>query len=158
VAVVLGRTAEDIAAERAGLETSLLQSLGDTTTLRQRELDALDPANRALQQAIYNLDDVRAAIGTLDAQANAAAGTIGTLQASIAGWSATARQASDLLSSITAARTGTDTTESDLWASIGIGTLQEQMATAQQLLGIVTASIGAAFVIGLLWQRGTAAA
>lgn len=143
VAVVLGRTAEDIAAERAGLETSLLQSLGDTATLRQRELDALDPANRSLQQAIYNLDDVRSAIDSLDAQASSAAGTISTLQASISGWASTARQASDLLNSITAARTGTDNTEATLWASIGIGTLQEQMATAQQLLGIVTASIAA---------------
>lgn len=61
--------AKRIADERLGLETRLLQLQGDTAALRQRELDALDPANRALLQMIFNLEDTQAAA---DAAAKAA--------------------------------------------------------------------------------------
>jgi phage-related minor tail protein len=47
--------------QRSGLETTLLQLQGDTTELRRRELEALDPANRAIQQLIYNLQDQQSA-------------------------------------------------------------------------------------------------
>lgn len=43
--------------ERVALETRLLQLQGDTSALRQRELDALDPANRALLERIFALED-----------------------------------------------------------------------------------------------------
>lgn len=50
-----------IANERAGLDKQLLQLQGDTLALRRLELAALDPANRALQQQIYDLQDFQAA-------------------------------------------------------------------------------------------------
>jgi hypothetical protein len=59
------KTAEDAltsamtaaASERYSLETELLNLQGDTTQLRQRELDLIAPANRALKQQIYDLQD-----------------------------------------------------------------------------------------------------
>jgi len=47
--------------ERYGLETQLLQLQGDTVALRARELDALSPLNRGLQQQIWTLQDAAAA-------------------------------------------------------------------------------------------------
>ena len=47
--------------ERNGLETQWLQLIGDTATLRQRELAAIDPSNRALQEAIWARQDQVAA-------------------------------------------------------------------------------------------------
>lgn len=62
---VATRSAAEIARERYDLETRLLQAQGDTATLRQRELDALDPANRALLEQIYILEDAEAATRAL---------------------------------------------------------------------------------------------
>lgn len=50
-----------IAQERVGLETRLLTLQGDVAALRQRELDALDPSNRAIQEQIYALEDLATA-------------------------------------------------------------------------------------------------
>jgi hypothetical protein len=61
-----------IASQRKGLEEQLLQAQGDTAALRARELAALDPSNRALQERIYALQDEQAAAQTL-AQTQAAA-------------------------------------------------------------------------------------
>lgn len=47
--------------ERVGIETKIHQLLGNTSMIRMQELDALDPANRALQQHYYNLLDEAAA-------------------------------------------------------------------------------------------------
>jgi Mg2+ and Co2+ transporter CorA len=49
-----------VAAQRYDLEGQLLQIQGDTAALRQRELNALDPSNRALQERIYKLADEQA--------------------------------------------------------------------------------------------------
>lgn len=46
-----------IANERTGLEAQLLQIQGDTAALRQRELDVLNPVNRALKEYIFGLED-----------------------------------------------------------------------------------------------------
>lgn len=46
-----------VAQEHYSLESQLLQLQGDTAALRQRELDALDPANRAIQLRIFALQD-----------------------------------------------------------------------------------------------------
>lgn len=43
--------------EANGLQRRILQLQGDTAGLRQLELDALDPANRALLQLIFSLED-----------------------------------------------------------------------------------------------------
>ncbi len=59
-----------IADERAGLEKTLLQMQGDTAELRRRELDALDPSNRALQEQIYALEDATAAQEKLTSNTN----------------------------------------------------------------------------------------
>lgn len=48
--------AKAIADERYGLETRLLQLQGDTAALRARELEALSPANRELQETIWALE------------------------------------------------------------------------------------------------------
>lgn len=50
-----------ITQEKTGLETQLLQLQGNTTELRSRELAALDPANRALQEHIFALQDEQVA-------------------------------------------------------------------------------------------------
>lgn len=46
-----------VASERLSLEEKLLAAQGNTTELRRRELEKLDPANRALQQRIWALED-----------------------------------------------------------------------------------------------------
>lgn len=60
-AEIAKRSLKDIAAERDGLQARLDQAMGNTAAIRQRELDALDPSNRALQQQIYALEDTKAA-------------------------------------------------------------------------------------------------
>lgn len=60
-------TAAEIEAQRYSLETQLLTVQGDTVELRARELAVLDPANRALQEEIWALEDMEAA--ALDAAA-----------------------------------------------------------------------------------------
>ena len=55
------RKAESIANERMGLTKQLLQLEGNTVLLRQIELEALDPSNRALQQRIWAIEDETAA-------------------------------------------------------------------------------------------------
>ena len=51
----------DAQREREGLERELLRLQGDTAALRQLELDELDPANRALQNRIWALEDAKEA-------------------------------------------------------------------------------------------------
>lgn len=50
------------AQERFGLETKLLELLGNTGKLRARELATLSPGNRALQKRIWALEDARGAM------------------------------------------------------------------------------------------------
>jgi hypothetical protein len=59
-ALDLQRRAAEVAGERVDLEKQLLQLQGNTTELRARELAALDPANRALQERINALQDSQA--------------------------------------------------------------------------------------------------
>ena len=132
-----------ILSQRTGLASSLASVLGDTAILRQRELQALDPSNRAMQQAIYNITDMQAAVGALAAQASASAASIAALQNSITAYAQTAAQAQQLMNSISVAGGGADNSQAALWASIGTGTLTEQMATVRELLGLVTQSIAA---------------
>lgn len=47
--------------QRLGLEEQLLQLQGDTAELRRRELEALDPSNRALQMLINSMEDAAVA-------------------------------------------------------------------------------------------------
>lgn len=51
--------AQQIAQERETLETRLLQLQGNTVELRRRELEKLDPTNRALQEMINQLEDAK---------------------------------------------------------------------------------------------------
>ncbi|UOA14535.1 phage tail tape measure protein [Sulfitobacter dubius] len=53
--------------ERIGLENELLQLNGETAELRRREMEALDPTNRALQKAIYRFEDMQDALAEFDA-------------------------------------------------------------------------------------------
>ena len=132
-----------ILSQRTGLAGALASAIGDTTILRQRELAALDPSNRALQQVIYNITDMQAAVGALASQASASASAIAALQNSIAAYAQTAAQAQDLMNAISVAGGGADNSQAALWANVSTGTLTEQMATIRQLLGLVTQSIAA---------------
>ncbi len=58
--------AAEIADERNGLERRLLELQGNTAEIRRRELEALDPANRALQRMIWGLEDAKKAMDALD--------------------------------------------------------------------------------------------
>ena len=55
------RRQQGIMNERLGLTKQLLQLEGNTVLLRQIELEALDPSNRALQQRIWAIEDETAA-------------------------------------------------------------------------------------------------
>jgi hypothetical protein len=66
--------------ERLGLEQQILQVLGDTVTLRERELLALDASNRALQLQLYGIADAE---GALSEAINATDIAFGNLQQSL---------------------------------------------------------------------------
>ena len=68
------QAAAAIAQERKGIEQQLLQLQGKTAELRQRELAELDPTNRALQQQVYDLTDLQAALAAAAAIAQERAG------------------------------------------------------------------------------------
>lgn len=51
-----------ITQNRAAVETSVLNALGNTAALRERELSALDPVNRSLRGYLYAIDDQRTAL------------------------------------------------------------------------------------------------
>lgn len=65
-----------VAQERYGLETQLLQLQGNTAELQKRQLDQLDPGNRALQQQVW----------ALEAQAQAAQASSSAAQAAQSAW------------------------------------------------------------------------
>lgn len=54
------KAAEAVSRERTRLEERILNLQGDTAELRRRELEALSPANRSLQEMIYRLEDAKA--------------------------------------------------------------------------------------------------
>lgn len=67
------RSVLDITNERLGLESQWLTLVGDTAELRRRELETIDPSNRALQTLIWALQEEQAAADlAADATATAA--------------------------------------------------------------------------------------
>jgi TP901 family phage tail tape measure protein len=60
--------AEEQSSEKYGLHTRLLELLGDTDQLRARELELLFPANRALQEQIWALEDATEASDSFTAK------------------------------------------------------------------------------------------
>lgn len=62
---VLADNAANIEAERKGLEEELLKLQGNTNELRRRELEALDPSNRALQEQVWLLEEQKKATDEL---------------------------------------------------------------------------------------------
>lgn len=62
-----------VVSQRTGLERQLLQAQGDTTALRALDLAAIDPANQALQQNIWALEDQAKADQAAAAAAQSAA-------------------------------------------------------------------------------------
>lgn len=72
--------ARAIAQERYSLDTQYYQLIGDTVALRARELELLDPSNRARQQEIWAIQDAMAAN---DAAAKARAEAIKATQDAI---------------------------------------------------------------------------
>lgn len=71
---------DSIRNERLGLENQILQILGDTVTLRERELLALDATNRALQLQLFGIADAE---GALSEAINATDIAFGQLQQSL---------------------------------------------------------------------------
>lgn len=57
----LHQSASEVLSERVDLEQRLLELQGNTAALRARELAALDPSNRALQQQIWAIEDAQEA-------------------------------------------------------------------------------------------------
>ena len=119
------------AQQKTGLENTLLQALGETGALRQRELDALAPANRALQEMIYSVTDAQSAITGLNAD--------------IARLSQIASQAATLSNSLSVLLGGNDNTEATLWATVNSAsaTAEEKLSAISQLMGIINNSITA---------------
>ncbi|MXS81580.1 hypothetical protein [Nitrosomonas oligotropha] len=77
--------AAQVQQQRLGLETQLLQLQGNTVELRRRELEALDPANRALQENIFALIDQQAAAqSSAEAIKNSLSDAFTVLQRSVA--------------------------------------------------------------------------
>jgi TP901 family phage tail tape measure protein len=114
--------AEELA-ERLGLEGELLRLQGNTAELRRRELEALFPANRELQERIWALQDVSTAEeAAAEATANAAArmqdalSHLATLidDAITAIRERAAREISDLRATLEAAQSAFDLTRTQL--------------------------------------------
>lgn len=61
-AKAIADAAKAVSDQRATLQQQLDQAMGNTAAIRARELAALDPSNRALQQRIYLLADEEAAM------------------------------------------------------------------------------------------------
>lgn len=59
--VAAAERVKEVEQERLGLESRLLQAQGNTVELRNRELEALDPSNRALLAQIFAIEDAKAA-------------------------------------------------------------------------------------------------
>lgn len=57
-----------VATERSGIERAWLSAIGATAELRRRELDALDPTNRSLQELVYRIADMRSASDAANAR------------------------------------------------------------------------------------------
>ncbi len=118
------------AQQRTGLEQQLLQITGNTAALRARELAALAPSNRAMQQRIYELQDQQAA-ELLASKATADAAKAAT-------------DAADKARSL-----------SEAWRSVG-GSLQDEITRIQGLAGgegTTTANAQAAFAMATAQAR-----
>ena len=59
--------------QRESLEQQYLQLIGNTAELRRRELEALDPSNRALQQLIWSIQDGQSAFADMGKAVDSAA-------------------------------------------------------------------------------------
>ena len=125
----IGKTLEQIASERAGIEDALLGLLGETAVQRQRELATLDPANRALKTMVYTVQDAQAAISTLSDD--------------IANLDAISRQAATLSNSISVALGGADNTQAGLWATVNDASAlaSDRLTAVGSLLDVINASI-----------------
>ena len=66
--------AQRVISERTALEQRLLQAQGNTAALRERELEALDPLNRAFARFVLAAEDAAAAAGTAAQNVAALAG------------------------------------------------------------------------------------
>lgn len=115
--------------ERKGIENSLYQALGMTAQIRERELAALYPANRALQMLSHAVTDAQSSIADLT-------NTIAMLDGVIA-------EAKTTSNSLRVALGGQDQTEAELWNKLnsGAGTAAENLTTINSLLGIINNSI-----------------
>lgn len=115
----------DIAAldQRASLELKWLELNGDTAELRRRELAALDPSNRALQERIWALEDERKASAEAVQAAEAARTAAYDLfqRAVDRDRQALQQQSGDLQSSIAAIASAVsllDSAAKDLWGTV----------------------------------------
>ena len=123
------KTLDQIATERTGLEDTLLNLLGETATLRQRELAALDPSNRALATMVSTVQDAQSAIGTLTSD--------------IARLDAIATQANGLSATISQALGGADNSAQGLWAAVNstTATAETRLSAVAELITVINGSI-----------------
>ena len=73
---VLSDQMAKVESERNSLEEKLLELQGNTAEIRRRELEALDPSNRALQEQIWLLEDQKKATDELNSALKQAGKTI----------------------------------------------------------------------------------
>ncbi|WP_343739992.1 phage tail length tape measure family protein [Delftia tsuruhatensis] len=119
--------------KQTDLERQLLELSGDTAELRRRELAALDPSNRALQQRIWAIEDEREAVTAAhdlfrrayQRDRDALQGQASTLQSTI--------------SAISSAVGMLNSTANDLWGSVDS---TRQLLAAQGMVYIERALAG----------------
>ncbi|MBU4609128.1 tape measure protein [Achromobacter sp. GG226] len=115
--------------ERLGLEGQLLQLMGDTAELRRRELERLDPSNRALQERIWALQAEQEAATAVATAIEAA--TRAAEEMVEATWQLAVSAVQDAMSAVTKAvqaeRDAAQTTH-----NTAMSRMQEQLQTAQR--------------------------
>src|SRR5690606_16333351 len=134
------RTAADIAKERYNLETQLLQLMGDTDTLRARELVAIDESNRALQEHIWAMNDQAAAAQAASAAFQSAAAQLQRSMQMVTTGGALADKLGGMLG---LAPVFGPMREQELWDTIGSASYEQQIEMAGELTDIVLKRINA---------------
>ncbi len=133
-----------IAQQRSGLEQQLMQLTGDTAAQRSRELMALAPVNRALQQRIYDLQDQRTAEQAAQKAATDAADKARSLSEA---WRSVGGALQDEIARIQGLAGGGMTTTANAQAAFATATAQARagdQTAAGQLAGLSRAMLDAA--------------
>lgn len=118
-----------VANQAAGLQQQIWQLTGNTAAMRAAELEKIDPANRALQERVWQLQDEQAASQAAAAAASSMAMAVGSAEESFSSLASALRGAVDAM-----------TDETEAYQEISRKRAQAQLETA---LAIAKASGGA---------------